>query len=193
MKTVIVYYHPYNKSYCRAILEAAKQGAMDAGREADVIDLSADSFNPVMGKEDLQGFVRHEIIDPKAKEYFDRIKGACHLIFIFPIWWGNMPAMVKGFIDKVVFPGSFYEQDNSGKVIPLLPNLKVTIFATMNTPAPIYKLYFGNQVYNAMKKSVFGFAGIKDVKFVPFGTVKAVSASKREKWLKKAARIAGER
>lgn len=44
-----------------------------------------------------------------------------------------------------------------------------------------------------MKKSVFGFAGIKDVKFVPFGTVKAVSASKREKWLKKAARIAGER
>ncbi|HOB64879.1 MAG TPA: NAD(P)H-dependent oxidoreductase, partial [Clostridia bacterium] len=75
----------------------------------------------------------------------------------------------------------------------LLPNLKVTIFATMNTPAPIYKLYFGNQVYNAMKKSVFGFAGIKDVKFVPFGTVKAVSASKREKWLKKAARIAGER
>lgn len=193
MKTVIVYNHPYNKSFCHALLESAKEGAMSAGHGVDVINLDADHFNPVMNEEDLKGFVRHEMVDLQAKDYFLRIKDADHLVLIFPIWWGIMPAMMKGFIDKVVFPGYFYEMsEDSYKMSPLLPNLKVTVITTMNTPALVYNILFGKPVYKALIKGTFKTAGIKDVNWVSFNMVKGSSDEKRKQWLEKTAQIGRE-
>lgn len=184
MKTVIVYSHPYNKSYCQALLESAKQGAIKAGKEVDVIDLYADNFNPVMTAEDLKGFVKHEMVDYLAKDYFNRIKTADHLVLIFPIWWELMPAIMKGFIDKVVFPGSFYEYSKNG-MITLLPNLKVTIITTMNTPALTYKFVFKNAIQKALVKGTFNKIGIKKVKWISLNEIKATTNQKRQNWLEK--------
>ncbi len=190
MKTVIVYYHPYNRSFCHALLEAAKEGAENAELEVDVIDLDAEKFDPVMSANDLRGFVNHEMVDVQAKELFGRIRNADHMIMIFPIWWELMPAMVKGFIDKVVFPGSFYEQIQGGfDMLTLLPNLKVTIITTMNTPALMYKFVYKNAIYRAMVSGTFKKIGIRKVKWVNFGMVKFTKEETRQKWLKKTAQI----
>lgn len=193
MKTVIVYNHPYKKSFCHALLESAKEGAIRAGQEVDVIDLDADKFNPVMSAEDLNGFVHHQMADPQAKDYFRRIRDANHMVLIFPIWWELMPAMMKGFIDKVVFPGSFYDQSAGGDMSALLPNLKITVVTTMNTPAELYKNVYGDAVYKAVVKGTFEKIGIKDVKWVCFNMVKDSTAEKRRQWLEQIAQIVAER
>jgi putative NADPH-quinone reductase len=194
MKTVIVYNHPFSGSLCHALLESARDGAKKAGYDVDVIDLDADKFNPVMNEEELRGFLRHEMIDPQAKDYFERIRGANHLIIIFPIWWGLMPALMKGFIDKVVFPGAFYEMpEDATTMTPLLPNLKVTIITTMNTPADIYRDYFGDAIYKALVNDTFNTVGIKNVEWVSFNMVKFSTEEQRREWLEKAAQVGAKK
>ena len=185
MKTLIVYNHPYDGSYCHAILENAIAGIQDAGNEVDVIDLDKDGFNPVMSSADLLGFVKHTIVDEKSKEYAERLKTADHLVFIFPIWWELMPALTKGFIDKVIFPGSAYEYTKNGMgMVSKLDNLKsTTVITTMNTPKLMYKLVYGDAVKKAMIKGTLKKAGFKNVKWINFDMVKMSSDEKRKKWL----------
>lgn len=184
MKTLIVYNHPYEGSFCHAILEKAVEGALLKG-EVDIIDLDSDKFNPVMSQEDLLGFIKHKIVDEKAQDYAERIREADNLVLIFPIWWELMPAMMKGFIDKVVFPGAFYEYTKSGYGMKtLVPNLKkVTVITTMNTPKLIYRLIYGNALKNALVKGTFKKAGIKNVEWISFNIVKSSSVEKRNSWL----------
>ena len=94
-----------------------------------------------MTSADLLGFVKHQAVDPIAISYAEKIKEADHLVFIFPIWWEMMPALTKGFIDKVIYPGLTYDYKENGiSMVSLLPKLKATtVITTMNTPKIMYK------------------------------------------------------
>lgn len=121
MRVVIVFNHPYEKSYCNAILGAVTTGLQKGKHQVDLIHLDNDNFNPAMSKEDLKAFVDHTPIDPQVIDYSNRLKNADHLIFIFPIWWDLMPAMTKGFIDRVLSPGIVYDHHPRGfGLIPCL-------------------------------------------------------------------------
>lgn len=152
--TVIVTSHPYDGSFCHALMASAKAGAEKAGNTVDVIDLEADGFDPVMYSKDLIGFLKHKAQDPQAIDYIERVKAADHLILIFPIWWELMPAMMKGFIDKVVFPGETFNYTKGGVgMASNLPNLKsTTIMTTMNTPKSLYRWVFGNAIQRALSR-----------------------------------------
>lgn len=95
-KTTIIYAHPYEKSFNHAILERV-QALLDAkGQEYRLIDLYADGFNPVYTKEELALFREGKALDPLVLQYQQALKDSKRLIFIFPIWWADMPAIVKG-------------------------------------------------------------------------------------------------
>ena len=185
MRTVIVFNHPYEGSYCNAILNAVTKGLQKAGHEVDLMHLDNDRFNPVMTQDDLQAFVAHQPIDPQVINYNERLKKADHLIFIFPIWWDIMPAPTKGFIDPVLFPGVVYDHHSRGfGLVPLLKNLRsVTIITTMNKPKIMYSLLIGNLIRKVMLRSVFKTMGYKRLKWISFTSVKSVSQEKRKKWL----------
>ncbi len=185
MRIVIVFNHPYDGSFCNAILSSVKRGVSKAGHEVDIIHLDKDNFNPTMTADDLLAFRNKKSIDPKALEYIQRLKAADHLVFIFPIWWELMPALMKGFIDKVVFPGAFYDYTKSGyRMIPLMKNIKsTTVITTMNTPSIIYKFIFGNAIKNSLIKGTFKKTGCKKIKWMSFNMVKASTKEKRAKWL----------
>ncbi len=186
MRVVIVFNHPYEGSYCNAIFDTVKSGLDKAGHEIDIIHLDNDKFNPVMTAEDLLAFKNKKSIDTQAKEYIQRIKAADHLVFIFPIWWELMPALMKGFIDKVIFPGETYDYTSSGHgMVTLMKNIKsITVITTMNTPAIMYKLIYGDAVKKALIKGTFQKTGCKKVKWLSLNMVKMSSKDKREKWLK---------
>jgi putative NADPH-quinone reductase len=194
-KTVIVYNHPYVGSFCHALLVRTVKGLEAQGRKVDVMNLDQDEFNPVMTGEDLLGFVQHDMQDPQAKDYVKRLKEADHLVFIFPIWWELMPALTKGFIDKVIFPGATYEYTKSGMGMnTLLGNIQtVDVITTMNTPKPIYRFIFGNAIKNALIKGTLKKSGIKNVHWVSFNMVKTSSTKKRAKWLTKLETLMGKR
>lgn len=186
MKVVIVFNHPYAGSFCNAILQSVTNGLTNGNHQVDLIHLDKDNFNPVMTAADLKGFRDKKPIDPKVIEYSNMIKNADHLIFIFPIWWELMPAMTKGFIDKVIFPGVAYDYTNAEntRMKPLWNNLKgVTIITTMNTPNWLYWLLFGNAIKKVMLLGTFWKIGFKNRKWISFNQVKMVSLEKRKKWL----------
>lgn len=185
MRIQIVFSHPYEKSYCNAILEAVTKGLLKAGQEVDLIHLDNDKFNPVMSKEDLKAFVEHKSIDSQVIDYNNRLKKADYLILIFPIWWDLMPATIKGFVDRALLPGVVYDHHPRGfGLVPLLKKLKgVTIITTMNKPWWLYSVLIGNLIKKAMLKSVFRAMGYKNLKWISFTSVKSVSQEKRTKWL----------
>lgn len=187
MRVAIVFNHPYEGSYCHAILDSVKGGLDKAGHKTDVIHLDQDQFNPVMTAKDLLAFRNKKSIDPQALDYIQRIKAADHLVFIFPIWWELMPALMKGFIDKVIFPGETYEYTRSGYgMVTLMDNLKsATVITTMNTPAMMYKFMYGDAIKKSLIRGTLKKSGIKNVKWLSLNMVKASSREKREKWLGK--------
>jgi len=96
-----------------------------------------------------------------------------------------MPALTKGFIDKVIFPGVAYDYTPKGYgMIPLFKHVKsVTVITTMNTPRILYRLVFGNAVRKAIMTGTFWKMGYKNRKWINLSMVKTVSDRKRKKWL----------
>ena len=142
MKVVIVFNHPYDGSYCNAILNSASSGLKKANHEIDLIHLDKDNFGPVMRAKDLEVFSKakyertnsFQSLDPIVLDYKQRLENAEHLVFIFPIWWELMPALTKDFINKVIFPGITYDYAKETKMICRMKNLKgLTVITTMNT------------------------------------------------------------
>ncbi len=186
MKVVIVFNHPYEGSFCNAILQSVTNGLSKGNNQIELIHLDKDNFNPVMTAGDLKAFRDKKPIDPKVIEYSNKIKNADHLVFIFPIWWELMPALTKGFIDKVIFPGIAYDYTNTNntRMKPLWNNLKgVTMITTMNTPKWLYWLLFGNAIKKAMIMGTFWKIGFKNRNWISFNQVKAVTQEKRNRWL----------
>lgn len=185
MRIAIVFNHPYEKSFCKAILDAVIKGIQSGNNQVDLIHLDIDGFNPAMSNVDLQAFIAHQAVDLQVLDYQKRLSNADHLIFIFPIWWDLMPAATKGFIDRVLSPGFAYEHHPRGfGLVPLLSNLKgVTIITTMNKPQILYSLVIGNLIRKAMLSSVFKTMGYKNLKWISYCRVKSVSQEKRVKWL----------
>lgn len=185
MRVAIVFNHPYEQSFCNAILEAVTKGLRHGHHEPDVVHLDRDGFNPAMSAADLKAFIAHRPVDPQVEGYHKRLERADHLIFIFPIWWDLMPATTKGFIDRVLSPGVVYDHHPRGfGLVPLLKNLKgVTVITTMNKPKIMYSLLFGNLIQKAMIRSVFKTMGYKNLKWISFNRVKSVRHEKRVAWL----------
>ena len=191
MKTLIVYNHPYEGSFCNAILSAALEGSSEGGHHCRVIDLDKDGFDPVMRPKDLLAFTKIgkgdlsglQDLDPIVREYKKKLEWAEHLAFIFPIWWMSTPALTKGFIDKVIFPGIAYEMEG-GKMESRLESLKkVTVISTMNTPADIYRDVYGNAIEKTLIAGTFNKIGIREVDWFSFNKVRYTSKEQRQEWL----------
>lgn len=187
MKVVIVFNHPYEGSYCNAVLGSVTKGLQKAQHEIDLIHLDKDNFNPVMTASDLKGFVERKPVDPQVMEYRQRLEQAEHLILIFPIWWELMPAMTKGFIDKVIFPGVAYDHPPKGVLFtPLFKKIKgVTMITTMNSAGIVYRLIFGNAIQRSVLRGTFWKTGYKNRRWINLTMVKMISEEKRRKRLQK--------
>ena len=191
MKTLIVFTHPYKASYCHALMDAVKEGLKKGRHECKTIDLDKDGFDPVMRSKDLRAFAelgRGETaalseLDPIVLRYKKKLEWAESLVMIFPTWWMTMPAMMKGFIDKVIFPGVAYEMDE-GRLKSRLRNLKqVTVISTMNTPANVYRDRFNNSLEGSLIKGTFNQIGIHDARWISLNMVKQVGEEVRAQWL----------
>ena len=101
-RTLIIYAHPYDGSFNHAVLETATSALDKAGRSYDVVDLYADGFDPRMPAEELALFTEGGTLDPLVSHYQKLIEGASRIVVIAPIWWSELPAIIKGFVDKVM-------------------------------------------------------------------------------------------
>lgn len=146
----IVYAHPYDKSFNHVILDSVTRELADNGRSFTVINLYDEHFNPVLGVNDLALYSKGETHDEQVRHYQDILQKTDEIIFIFPIWWGMMPAILKGFIDKTFLKGEVYDTTPEGQLMPCL-DLKRTLLITTSEQdsaviAPFIEGYFATNV-----------------------------------------------
>lgn len=182
MRTVIVYAHPWNGSLNRAILDSFIKGLKAGGHEIDLIDLNKDKFNPVMSEADLAGYSKGQVLDPMVKDYQARLDKANHLAMIFPMWWSSLPAILKGFIDRVFTQGWAY--DYKGMMLEgKLKNIRsATVIYTMNMPRFFY-WFLGKPVRKTLITGTLKNCGIKKVKPIELCMAVYSKDEKRKRWL----------
>lgn len=150
----IVYCHPYDKSFNHNILEAITKQYTAFGQEYDVINLYNEDFNPVLDTANLALYSKGETNDEKVRRYQKVLENTRHIIFMFPIWWGMMPAMLKGFIDKVFLKGIVYDTTPEGALMPCLSIPRTTLITTSEADseviAPFITGYFTPLVLNTV-------------------------------------------
>ena len=181
-KILIINGHPDAESFNAALAEAYKKGAIESGAEVKEIVVRELQFNP-----NLQfGYRKRTELEPDLLEAQAKIKWAEHLVWIYPVWWGSLPAILKGFIDRTFLPGFAFEKiENSVWWDKLLKGKSATIISTLDQPAWYYWLVYRQPSHNAMKKLTLQFSGINPVKITTIGPLRLSKDSYRANWLKK--------
>ena len=183
MKYLIVYAHPNPKSFNHAILETISQELQKKKREFTVRDLYRIGFNPVLSTKDLLA-IQDGAVPKDIKKEQNYISKADTLIFIFPIWWSAMPAMLKGYIDRVFSLGFAYDITED-EIIGLLKGKKVFIVTTTGASEEDYEKMGAFKMMNmSIDMAIFQFSGMKVIGHKYFSSVPNVSQQDRKKMLK---------
>ena len=187
-RITIVLGHPdSNSSYCAAISNAYERSAREAGHEVRRIQLGELEFDPILHK----GYKEIQPLEQCLVDAQEAITWANHLVFVYPIWWGVMPSLLKGFFDRTFLPGyAFKYRKNSPFWDKLLVGRSAHVITTMDTPPWYFWLVYRSPGHNQIKRTILEFSGIKPVKITSFGPVRFASPSKRESWLKRVAEYA---
>lgn len=156
--TTVIYGHPHDKSFNHAILETVC-GRLKAKNEAfSLIDLYADNFDPAVRKADLALYSAGGTADPLARKYMEILKDTDRLIFIYPVWWGVEPAIVKGFYDKVFLRDFAWVYSEDGSLLPRLDIGQALLFTTSEAPGDFFSAYFTDY----LPAHVFAAVGIRN-------------------------------
>lgn len=187
MKT-IVYAHPWEGSYNHAILTSITKDLEAKEETFQVIDLYKDGFNPVFTAGELEQFNRGETPYELVKEYQKKLSQTTELIFIFPVWWWDLPAILKGFIDKVMLSGfAFLEDKTTGALKGLLTNIeKTTVISTSTTDKDYIESEGGNAIQGVFINRTLADLGIKNeyTKWIHFSGVNLTTDAKRKQFLR---------
>ena len=143
------------------------------------------TFNPNV----IAGSPRNQVIEPSIKEAIELVGWADHLVFVFPTWWGTMPAALKGFLDRVLLPGFAFEEHEDGPGwSKLLTGKSAHLLTTMDTPPWVYRWIYKSPGLNGIARATLGFCGIAPVRRSIFGPVKGSDPQRRALWLEAARR-----
>jgi 1,4-dihydroxy-2-naphthoate polyprenyltransferase len=181
MNVLLINGHPRKGSFSEALVEAYADGARKAGIDVTTLTLSELSFNPnVITPSPRMQYHEEDIV--KSQEL---IAAADHLVFVYPTWWGTMPALLKGFLDRVFTPGFAFEETEGGVTgyEKLLRGKTGAIITTMDTPLFINKWVNKSPGNNALKKATLQFCGVDPVEVTNFAPLNKANADKREKWI----------
>lgn len=181
-KILIINGHPNPESFNFAITNEYHKGVLDSGSQVETITLAELKFNP-----NLQfGYQKRTELEPDLAEAWKKIQNADHLVWVHPVWWGGLPAITKGFIDRLFLPGMVFQyRENSVWWDKLLKGKTAHIITTLDQPGWYYRLVYGRPSVNQLKKCTLQFCGITPVKVSYIGIIKTANENQRKKWLKK--------
>lgn len=190
MRVLIVYDHPWEKSFNHAILETFMEGLEENHHQIDLIDLNRDGFDPRMTPAELALYGEGKFLDPLVGDYQQRIQQADHLVFIFPIWWQVMPAMLKGFLDKVLLHHWAFIDQKPQPIGKLSHIQGATVITTSGVSSGFYNFVYHNALKYTFLKGTLRFCGIHNARWVNFGKAGEASPATRRKWLRETKALA---
>lgn len=188
-RIVIIQGHPdaAGGHLCHALADAYAEGAAAAGHEVTRIEVAALDFPWLRTREDFdRGAVPPALAPAQAA-----IGGADHLVLVFPLWLGGMPALLKAFLEQVLRPGFAFASGAAGRTARRLKGKSARLVVTMGAPAVFYRLYFGGHGVKSLRRSILGFCGIAPVRTSLLGGVEAAGPARRQRWLAAMRRLGG--
>jgi putative NADPH-quinone reductase len=162
-----------------ALAEAYAAGAAESGHEVRRIDIAALDFPVLRSREEWE----HAAPPPDIAKAQDSLRWADHIFMVYPLWLGDVPALLKAFLEQVFRPSFAFGVDGASKQKPMRGK-SARIVVTMGMPALLYRWYFGAHSLKSVKRSIFGLCGMAPVRTSVLGMIESGKALRREKWLR---------
>jgi putative NADPH-quinone reductase len=184
MKVLVVLGHPKRGSFNHAIAEAAIKVLRDNGHEDVFHDLYEERFDPILPHGEIP---KRAGLNDLMGRHCGELSGANGIIIIHPNWWGQPPAILKGWVDRAFRPGVAYEflEDDGGEGVPrgLLKARAAIVFNTSNTPEEREINVFGDPLETLWRNCIFALCGVENFYRRTFGIIVTSTEEQRKKWL----------
>lgn len=185
MHTLIVYSHPYEQSFCHAMLDALRERYDREGTSYEVIDLYADGFDPALSRDELAVYNAGTALDPLVTRYQELISGCNRLVFIFPVWWNDVPAMLKGWLDKVLLAGFSWEATGAGLKGTLTYIESAEVYTASSNPTEFIREHTGDAIQRMFIDGTLWQLGIERGTWENFGGMDTSTPEERAEFLRK--------
>lgn len=180
---LVVLGHPSSSSLSAALARAYADGAREAGHAVRVLHLGDLVFDPVLHGSNPH----HQALEPDLLAAQEDLRWAQHVAWVFPVWWGGVPAVLKGFLDRAFTSGYAYKfQPGASFPTPLLAGRTADLLVPLDTPPWYYRWVYRMPAIHQMRKTTLEFCGIRTRRTRFFGPVIHSSAEQRMAWLEQA-------
>ena len=191
MKVLIVYAHPNSSSFNRAILEVVENGLKAAGHEIKLKDLYAEGFNPLLGREDLAAENQRDLPADIQREQ-QTLLWAEGLVFIYPLWWFDRPAILKGWFDRVFTHGFAFRYADEGMEGLLNHGKALVVVTTGGSIEEFERIGAREHLVRPTTDGTLALCGVRDIVDKVLYSVPVVSDAARQKMLDEVHRLALE-
>ena len=179
-KIFILLGHPDSgDTFCKSLADSYEKGARDAGHEVRRVNIADMQFDPILHK----GYKVIQQLEPDLVTFQENIKWCEHFVVIYPTWWTNTPALLKGLFDRAWISGFAFKFKPSGLWDKLLVGRSARVITTMGAPAIFERILFG-KITRTISNNILGFAGFK-VSNTWIGNAEKMKIDRRQKWLEK--------
>ena len=188
-KIVILDGHPAKESLSRTFADHYATRAKEAGHEVHIHHLSEYEFDMDF---EFSKYSDSKPLEPKLEEFIADLKWANHFVLCTPMWWGGLPAKLKGLIDRSFLPGSVFDtRVKKGQMPkPMLKDITGRVIITSDTPGWIMNILYRNALINQLKGQILGFIGIKPTKITWYSGAGSADKEKVDQWIKKVEKLA---
>lgn len=176
---------PKSDSLCHALAEAYAQGARQEGHVVRELHLGQLRFDPVL----RGGYEQGPELEPDLLEAQRLIHWAEHLVLVYPVWWGGLPALLKGFLERVLLPGFAFRPRGGSDWEQLLGGRSADVLATLDRRRRRLRWLQGDHPHGRASRSILDFCGIRLQRLAEFAPVRASSEEQRQAWIRKAQRL----
>lgn len=187
MNILLILGHPDPKSFNHAVAAAVSGALRSDGHQVTFHDLYAEGFDPVIPAREIADTAT---LSARIKNHCDELRSADGIVIVHPNWWGQPPAVLKGWIDRIFRPGIAYRFDegDSGEGVPvgLLRAKAAVVLNTSNTPGEREKKVFGDPLETLWRKCIFDLCGVRNFHRRMFSVVVTSTPQQRAAWLKEA-------
>jgi putative NADPH-quinone reductase len=192
VKVSVILAHPYPGSFNHAIAETVLRTLAANGHTVLFHDLYVERFDPVLPYEEIQ---RDAELDPVVTQHCEEIAATDGIVIVHPDWWGQPPAILKGWVDRVLRPGVAYRflEGDKGEGIPvgLLHAKAAIVFNTSNTPPEREQAAFGDPLERLWRDCIFAFCGVPEFHRRMFSVVVTSTEKEREGWFGEVGEMVG--
>ncbi|MEZ5662126.1 MAG: NAD(P)H-dependent oxidoreductase [Burkholderiaceae bacterium] len=171
--------HPDGDSLCAALAASHAEGLRAGGAQVDVLALRSLRFDPVLHA----GYLQTQVLEPDLQQAQQSMLASRRIVVVTPVWWGSVPALLKGFLDRTLERGWAFRYHANGMPEGLLAGRSARLIVTTDSPGFYLRFIQGDPTVKALVRSTLRFCGLKPVDVTRIGPVKTSGGAQRQRWL----------